>query len=131
MREPDQRHREIRTLVAALFIGLTWESLLVAAGLVVYPTAPGPNSMAPVWMIALWANVACTIHYSLGWIRSRPWLSALLGAVGGPLAFVAGEKLGAVSFPYPVQALAVIAAGWAVLLPLLVSVSTPRRPSMA
>ncbi|KAA9134199.1 DUF2878 domain-containing protein [Marinihelvus fidelis] len=126
-----QRQRELRTLLAAVLIGTAWETGLLATGLVAYPTAPGPGSLAPLWMIALWANFACTIHYSLAWIRQRPLLAAALGAVGGPLAFVAGEKLGAVVFTHPTAALAVIAAGWAVLLPLLVGLSAPRQASPA
>lgn len=123
----ETRGREIRTVLVAIGIGIAWESALVATGLVRYPTAPGPLGLAPVWMVALWANFACTIHHSLGWIRTRPALASPLGAVGGPLAFIAGEKLGAVSFPSPILALGVIAVAWGLLLPLLVVASTPRR----
>ncbi len=125
------RPLEIRTLLVAVVIGLVWETALVTAGLLAYPTAPGAGGLAPAWMIALWANFACTIHHSLGWIRRRPWVAAGLGAIGGPLAFVAGEKLGAVQFESPIVALGVIAAGWALLLPLLTTTTTPRHESVA
>jgi hypothetical protein len=52
------------------------------------------------------------------WLLGRWWLASLFGAIGGPLAFYAGMRLGAVSFPDPIAALAVLAVGWAVLMPL-------------
>ena len=46
------------------------------------------------------------------------WIIALLGVIGGPLAFAAGAAMGAVKFSDPVWSLVIIGAGWAVLLPL-------------
>ncbi|MEZ5448929.1 MAG: DUF2878 family protein [Thiolinea sp.] len=40
-------------------------------------------------------------------------VALLLGAVGGPLAFMAGQRLGAVMFPDEVVAMTVLAGGWA------------------
>jgi hypothetical protein len=42
-----------------------------------------------------------------------------LGGSGGPLAFLAGERLGAVMFPDMYLAMAVLALGWACLFPLM------------
>jgi hypothetical protein len=39
--------------------------------------------------------------------------------VGAPLAYFGGQKLGAVQFLEPASALTAIAAGWAVLTPVL------------
>ncbi len=109
---------EAMVLAAVGLLGFFWESLLVWTSVLSYPTAPGLAGFAPVWIVALWINFATTLNVSLAWIRSRWWVAALFGAVGGPLAFVAGEKLGAVSFPDTGTSLAVLAGGWAVLLPL-------------
>ncbi len=110
---------EARLLAAAALIGFTWETLLVWTGLLAYPTAPGPGLFAPAWIVALWVNFAITPNASLAWLKGRPWLAAALGAVGGPLAFLAGERLGAVCIDDPVLAYSVLAAGWAVLMPAL------------
>ena len=46
-------------------------------------------------------------------------VAALFGAIGGPAAYYAGGKLGAVEFIETCPALVAIAAGWFVLCPLL------------
>jgi hypothetical protein len=47
----------------------------------------------------------------------------VFGAVGGPLAFIAGEKLGGVAFNDPVAALLALSVGWALMTPLLLAVA--------
>lgn len=42
-----------------------------------------------------------------------------MGAIFGPLAFIAGEKLGAVQFIDRSLALLALAVGWACLMPML------------
>jgi hypothetical protein len=75
--------------------------------------------MAPLWMAALWMNFASTLDYSLAWMQGKPVLAAVFGGVGGPLAFVAGEQLGAIVLVDRVLSLGVIGAGWLVVTPLL------------
>lgn len=101
-------------------LGWLWESLVLGTGLIHYTATSGDDLMAPLWIAALWLNFASTLNYSLAWLQGRTALSAVFGAVGGPLAFFAGEKLGAVSFTNSVLILAIIAVGWLILTPLLV-----------
>jgi hypothetical protein len=67
----------------------------------------------------MWALFATTIDHSMAWLRSRWVLASLMGAVFGPLAFIAGENLGAVQFIDRHLALLALALGWALLMPLL------------
>lgn len=46
-----------------------------------------------------------------------------MGAIFGPLAFRAGEQLGAVVFVEPVAAMVALSVGWAVMLPAVVRIS--------
>ena len=80
-------------------------------------------ALPPPWMVALWANFATTLNLSLAGLQSRPWLTALLGLVGGPLAYWGGAKLGAMTFVAPLPALIALALGWAVLTPLLLALA--------
>jgi len=98
-------------------LGWLWESLVFGAGLVQYPGYGAV--MAPLWMAALWMNFASTLDYSLAWMQGKPVLAAVFGGVGGPLAFVAGEQLGAIVLVDRVLSLGVIGAGWLVVTPLL------------
>lgn len=114
---------ELMLLVSAALIGFAWESALVAAGLLRYETGVLLPGFAPYWIVAMWILFATTLNVGMRWLRRSPWVAAIAGATGGPLAFVAGERLGAVSFSEPAAALAVIGIGWALLLPLLVQLA--------
>jgi hypothetical protein len=110
--------RDALLILAVAAIGALWDGLLAGFGLLEYPSGMILPWLAPVWIIAMWAGFATLLHVALRWLLPYRWLAALLGAVGGPLAYYAGMRLGAVNFPDPVAALAVLAAGWSVLMPL-------------
>lgn len=80
---------------------------------------------APPWILALWVAFALTLTRSFSLLQTRPALAALLGAVGGPLAFLgAARGWHAVELQPPVGiSLAALAVGWAIALPLLATVA--------
>jgi hypothetical protein len=112
---------ELALVVVAVLLGLIFETFLVQAGLVRFETGVLIAGAAPYWMVALWAIFATTVNVSLRWLRPRLWLAALLGAVGGPPAYYAGARLGALEFIAAGAALVAIAIGWAILLPALLA----------
>jgi len=115
--------KEALLLLVAALIGLAWESLLVGTGLVRYPAGVANGGLAPYWIVAMWVLFATTINHGLQWTKRSLPVASAAGLVGGPLAFYGGAGLGAVEFSDPLLALAVIGAGWAVLLPLLTVVA--------
>lgn len=115
--------KESLLLMTAALIGLAWESLLVATGLLNYPGYEGTGFLAPYWIVAMWVLFATTINYGLKWVKKSWPIAMVAGLVGGPLAFYGGASMGAVEFSHTLTALAVIGAGWALLLPLLVLAS--------
>jgi hypothetical protein len=104
--------REALLAGAAALLGLAFENLLVLAGWVV------PQG-GVYWLVALWALFATTLNSSLRALQSRPGIAALLGAAGGPLAYYAGERLGALDMLQPATMLAALALGWALAAPSL------------
>jgi hypothetical protein len=73
-------------LVAAA-CGFALDTLWVRTGLLTY-AAPVPwTNAAPVWIVALWIDLALSLNYSLAWLLRRPLLAALFGAIGGPLSY--------------------------------------------
>ena len=117
----DDRRAELRLIALALAIGVVWDSLLAHAGVVQY-ASPGPlPGWAPAWILALWALFAPMLREPLRWLHGRPVLAPLFGGVGGALSYAAAERLGACRFPDPTLALAVLGAGWALIVPLLVA----------
>jgi hypothetical protein len=114
-----QPGREALFLLLAGAIGALWDGLLVGLGWLVYPSGLFAPWLAPTWIIALWVTFATTFNVSLRWLRGHWFLAGLLGAVGGPLAFYAGEQLGGVTFPDTRLAMTALALGWSLLMPLL------------
>jgi len=114
---------DLRLIAGALILGATIDGALSALGWVRYADAAFalPPGGAPVWILSLWAAFALTLSRSLAWLQRRPWLAALLGAGGGPLAYWSAERgFNAVEF-VPPQERAVIglALGWVVAIPTL------------
>ncbi len=108
--------REAMLALAAALLGLVFESALVWAGWV-------RVEEGIYWLVALWALFATTLNESLRMLQTRPWIAALFGAVGGPLAYYAGARMGALDFVQPAAMLAALAVGWAAATPLLLSVA--------
>lgn len=114
---------EFMLILAALLIGTSWDSLLVWAGLLSYANGVLFAALAPHWIVAMWALFATTLNLSLRWLKGRWLLAAVFGAIGGPLAYYAGFRLGAVDMPDMTNAMLALAIGWAMLMPLLMSLS--------
>jgi hypothetical protein len=116
--------REFALLAAVGALGAVWDSLLVAAGWLVYPSGTLLTNTAPHWIVAIWVLFASTLNVSLRWLRGR-WLAAtLLGAAAGPLAYYGGAKLGGVIMAEPLPAFTALALGWAAFMPVLIGLST-------
>lgn len=102
------------------FVGASFETVMVRSGWVRFDAGVMPfEGVAPVWMVALWALFATNLNVSLRALHGRWQLAALLGAIGGPLAYLSGARLGALQWVDAGAALAAIAIGWATLMPLL------------
>jgi len=114
---------ELTLLVIAAVIGFAWDSALVAAGWIEYPNGALIPGTAPVWIVAMWVVFATTLNVSLGWLKRSLPLALLFGALGGPLAYVAGGKLGGLSFLQQTPALIALAIGWALITPLLLRIA--------
>lgn len=119
-----RRGPEIRLVAVALLAGLAWESLLVSLGLFRYGSGNFIAGLAPYWILALWAQFATTLNLSLAWLKGRALLAVAFGALGGPLAFWAGVRLGAVEAPNLAAALGAQALGYALLVPAFCALAT-------
>lgn len=111
---------ELLLILSCGFIGAVFDSVLVAASWVTFPSGMFSDLMAPYWIVTMWMLFGTTINLSMRWMRGRPLLAAAFGFVGGPLAYLAGHKIGGIQFVDQTAALAMLAIGWAVMMPLLV-----------
>jgi hypothetical protein len=94
-------------------------SALLMTGWVSYPNGTWLSGFAPYWIVTLWIAFGATLNLSMAWLRGRPWLSLLFGAIGGPASYLAGAGLGAIELVQPTAALAALALGWGLVLPPL------------
>jgi hypothetical protein len=115
--------REAKFLAVVAVVGTVVDSLFAASGLLAYQGGYGLNGIAPAWITGMWLNFGTTIHTSLAWLADRVALAAILGAVGGPLTYMAGARLGAADLLHPPWSLIALALAWAVVLPFLYWVS--------
>ncbi len=116
--------QELRLLIVALIIGLVFESIVTSQGLARYSHGQVFEFIAPLWMILMWPLFATTLNLSMRWLKGiAPLLIAFLGALFAPLAYYAGNRLGAVEYDDFILSMGIIAIAWAVLLPALVIMS--------
>ena len=114
---------EILLIMIATLLGTSWDSALMGAGLLAFNNGVVFDAIIPFWMVAMWALFATTLNVSMQWMKNRYLLAAVFGAIGGPVAYYAGHRLGAVEFSQVSTALLVVGAGWAVMMPLLMHLS--------
>lgn len=118
------RRTELRILAIASAIGLAVDGVLLNLGVYSFPSGMYVAWLPPLWMSVLWIQFATTLRYSLNWLSGRYFFSTLLGFVGAPLAFLGGEKLGAVLFAPPrISHLFVLGTIWCIAIPLLIYVA--------
>jgi hypothetical protein len=115
----DDSRKELKLVLVAVVIGLFWETWVLNLDILRYPSHPDALFWPPSWLIMMWALFATTINLSMGWLKSRWALAVLMGAVFGPLAFIGGEKLGAVVFLDSTLSIITLSVGWGLLMPLL------------
>lgn len=104
-----------------LIIGMVVDGVLRQTGFFVFAEDRFP---IPLWLGCIWIALATLFNHSLHWLKKRLVLAGLLGAIGGPLAYLAGGRFGVAEFslslPWSITVLAVI---WGMLVPVLVYLS--------
>ena len=116
---------DIRALAIAVPIGFVMDSAFSATGWMHYRENWPSAWLAPAWIWALWAAFALTLNHSLAFLERRLAVAAVLGLIGGPLAYAAAARgFGAVTFGVPQPwVMVALALAWALALPVLVGMN--------
>lgn len=117
---------DLKLVLLVLVAGIVLDSFYVQAGLLRYATPVPVDTIAPVWIWAMWVSFALTLNHSMAWLKGKTWLAVAFGAIGGPLAYyIAGRAWDAVFFDTSRLALVfgVIAVAWAIATPLLLKLA--------
>lgn len=115
--------RELTLILITGAIGISWDSAMVAAGWLAYPSGTFIAGLAPYWIVGMWMLFATTLNVSFRWLHMRLPAAALAGAAFGPLSYVAGSAAGAVTVVDPLAVYLALSAGWALLFPGLLFVA--------
>ena len=116
--------REATVLVLCGFLGLILDALVLQLDRIQFPGAERNALIAPAWMTALWVAFGTLLSVSLAWMRGHYTIAQLFGAIGGPLSYYGGAKLGAIQLTEPLRnSLIVIAAEWWLAMPVLLKIS--------
>jgi hypothetical protein len=117
------RFNTIGFYFSAAIVGYLADSGLTLTGFLSFPDMAQLGSPSPLWMVALWVNLAAGLNGPLRFITRSLFLSVLVGVVGGPLSYAAGVGMGALFFPGGMlQSIPAVAILWAIALPLLVTI---------
>ena len=112
---------DLSLMAVALVFGFVLDGALIRSGLASYAAGWSGVAVAPAWILALWGTFALTFSQSLRYLQTRLGLAALLGLVGGPLAYLgAARGWHVVTFADPAwRGLLVLGIGWALATPVL------------
>lgn len=112
--------------VSAVVLGFVVDGGLSWLGWVDYGAAASP--WPPLWLLAIWASFGLTLNHSFALSQRHLGITAVVGAAGGPLAYLAAERLGAVQLAVPAwRGVLALALAWALVLPLLAGLARGRR----
>jgi len=116
---------EARTIFCVTIIGYFVDSALLLTGVYQFPeTQKIAGTLPPAGLLSQWLIFGSLLRLSLDWLYERWFLSLLLGAIGGPLSYLAARSFDAIRFNYSVfLTLIIIGTAWAVMLPIFVYIA--------
>ena len=117
----DKDSKEILVFIlATTILGSFYDSLGVVFGLFSFSPEMQSAWNYPLWMSALWLNFAMLFGRSLSWMNGKYLTAAILGLLGGPASYYAGESFGAIVISEPAtMSLIGIGVMWAVVTPTI------------
>ncbi|HPW56902.1 MAG TPA: DUF2878 domain-containing protein [Thermoanaerobaculaceae bacterium] len=115
-----QPGRELGLVVAAGLVGCGEDTLMIALRAYAPRGSGVLVALPPLWLIALWVQLATLVRFSLRWLAGHRLMAGLLGALGGPVAVLVGVQMGAAAFPHgAAHAVLLLAPAWALATPAL------------
>jgi len=114
----ENRNKELMFIALVGLIGTVLDTVLLQTNLVEYQGAY-INSIAPLWITAMWVGFAATVNHSLVWLKNKLVMSFAIGAIFGPLSYFTGIKFEALYFEVSLLTISVLALLWGVVVPSL------------
>jgi hypothetical protein len=103
-------------IASAALLGFASDSILIGIGILEPVRSIMPAPFAPLWLASIWIIFVLFLRISLKSLQKRPLLQFIIGAVGGPLAYWSGTRLGALALHDHLPLTFIIMAGvWALI----------------
>lgn len=116
------RAADLKMMGFLLILGFLVDGTLQQVGFFSFTT---PGFPIPFWLLVIWLGLGVTPHHSLKWLKNKLLLACLFGALGGPVAYWAGTRMGAATFNWPLpSSLFVLVLVWSALFPAIMLFST-------
>jgi len=117
---------EALLILSAMIIGTVADTMFRVSGLLAYAGGYSFAPMlAPLWITTMWGGFAATLNHSLGWLKNRTLLAFIMGAIFGPLSYLAGSKFGVITFNQnQIVIFIVLGLFWGIAIPGLVKLHT-------
>ncbi|MDO7896043.1 DUF2878 domain-containing protein [Pseudomonas citrulli] len=113
---------EVKAVLRVGLVGCVLDSALGLWGVFRFDTWP-----LPLWLALLWLVLASGLRHSLAWAGRPCWRGALLGALGGPLAYLGGARVAGVELPLGgLETGLLLTPVWALAFPLLMRLAAWR-----
>ncbi len=106
------RGRQAVFLVSAASIGYAADAVAVWAGALRFASPVPP----PPWVAGLWLAFATLLTVALRSLRGHDWRAGIVGAVCGPLMYLAGSRLGIAAISPSTASVALLALAWSAAL---------------
>ena len=90
-------NREMLLILIAGAGGTFVDGLYGRSGILRFESGYEHIWLAPLWITAMWTGFTATLNHALKWLKGRPVLGFVMGAIFGPLSYFSGEKLGVIT----------------------------------
>ena len=115
-----KKYSEFILIIIGMILGLVVDSSFKYFNIIDYLSMNIESIFAPAWIVAMWAGFCATLNHSLSWLKNRLFASFILGAVFGPLSYIAGLNMDIIYFiSSPVTASIILAITWGISIPFL------------
>ena len=103
----------------SLFYGTCWDSIFTISGVMIFSPTAQTGTPLPLWMMMLWLGFGAIFRQCFASFHSKKYALCAIGAIGGPMAYLGGAKMEAMTIGVS-KNLFVVAIGleWAIALPL-------------
>ncbi|MBL7114720.1 MAG: DUF2878 domain-containing protein [Kiritimatiellae bacterium] len=105
--------KSIVFVMLTVCIGMIMDTFLTLVGIIDPARNVIPFPFPPLWLIGLWIAFATFMKTTLTYLCDKPATQWCIGAIGGPLAYWSGARLGAIELhAHIILSLVVLALAW-------------------